>query len=92
VGTHDSRLGGLRPRPVHRVAVAASIALALGWDKLILALAVIGSMTYLAAVGKIDPTAPVAIFTAILGYAFGASAPGTTQAAHDVASGNGGSE
>lgn len=65
------------------LAVAA-VAVSLGWDKLVLSLAVIGSMTYLAAAGKIDPTAPVAIFTAILGYVFGASSPAATVAAHNA--------
>jgi hypothetical protein len=71
---------------LHRAASAAAVVVALGWDKLLIALAVIGSMTYLAAIGKLDPAAPVGVMTAIMGYVFGASAPATTQAAHDVAS------
>jgi hypothetical protein len=74
---------------LHRVAAVASIAIAFGWDRLVLVLAIIAATTALAMAGKIDPAAPVSIMTACLGYAFGASAPGTTQAAHAVMNGRG---
>lgn len=72
--------------PVNRSQIALSIGLALGWERLSLALAIIAASTYLAVEGLVDPAAPIGIFTAILGYVFGASSPQAVDAAKESGS------
>jgi hypothetical protein len=54
-----------------------------------LALAIIAASTYHSVEGLVDPPAPVAIFTAILGYVFGASSSSAVDAARESSNGGG---
>lgn len=61
-------------QPHHFLEVAASI----GWDKLIIALAVLAGITLLAMQGKVSSEAAVGVYTTIVGYVLG-SAVGKAQ-------------
>jgi hypothetical protein len=56
------------------VAIGATV-VALGWERTVIVLAVIASVTYLTGLGKLDPTALVAVLASVLGYLFGRSHP-----------------
>lgn len=55
-----------------RLAVSsAAVVVSMGWDRLVIAVAILAGVTYLTAIGKISNEATVGVYTAILGYIFG---------------------
>ncbi len=64
----------LHLQPHHLLAGAAAI----GWDKLVIALAVLAGITALALSGRVSSEAAVGVYTTIVGYVLG-SAVGKAQ-------------
>lgn len=61
----------MKAQALSHVLGAVALVVGLGWDRLILALALIGSVVYLAAADKVGADAAVALLSAILGFVFG---------------------
>ena len=62
-------------RMVARTLAAVAVVVGFGWERLTIVLACLGSASWLAVEGKIDPSAVVGLITLIVGYVFGKSAP-----------------
>lgn len=62
----------MRAHVLASVSSGVSLVVAMGWDRLTLALACVASITILAATGKVDGTAAVGIISALVGYVVGA--------------------
>lgn len=62
----------MRPHVVSTIAHGVMIVAAMGWDRLLLALACLTAVVVLAVAGKIDGQATIGILSAIVGYVVGA--------------------
>lgn len=54
------------------VLAAGTLVARMGWDRLVLALAVLAAVTYLTVVGRVDSEAAIGIYSALVGYVVGA--------------------
>lgn len=72
---------------LHVGTASTAIAVAMGWDKLIVALAAVAGVVALTVTNHLDGAAAIGIISAVLGYVFGAAGvQAGVQAASDAAS------
>lgn len=59
------------PAIAHHARTVAAVIVTMGWDRLSIVLMVLASVTILTILGKVDTSATIGMYSAILGYVFG---------------------